>query len=111
MEGGRTRKAEYPAHFWYVGEVPWILYSTNRNSASGKTRTIEMDNKWSTTIIRELMEAAGGDPWREYKKLRTAGGLPLLPGEEDEHKHRRAVTLKQSDKVTKVTRQPKPIDL
>ncbi|KAF9446773.1 hypothetical protein P691DRAFT_653951, partial [Macrolepiota fuliginosa MF-IS2] len=50
--------------------------------SSGNTRTIEMDNKWSTAIIREIMEAAGGDPWREYKKQRTAEGLPLLPGEE-----------------------------
>jgi len=79
--------------------------------ASGKTRTIEMDNKWSTAIIRELMEAAGGDPWREYKKLRTAEGLSLLPGEEDEHKHRRELTLKESEKVTKATRQPRPTAL
>jgi len=66
--------------------------------SSGKTRTIEMDNKWSTTIIREIMEAAGGDPWREYKKQRTAEGLPLLPGEEGEHKHRKAQTLKTAVK-------------
>lgn len=47
------------------------------------------------------MEAAGGDPWREYKKVRLAEGLPLLPGEENEHKQRRAQTLKGTRKPTR----------
>ncbi len=63
-----------------------------------------MDNKWTTAIIRELMEAAGGDPWREYKKLRTAEGLPLLPGEEEERKLRKALILKKSEKSTQTAK-------
>jgi small subunit ribosomal protein S25 len=45
-----------------------------------------MHEKWSTTILKELMEIAGGDPWRQWKVKSAAAGMPLVPGEENEPK-------------------------
>ncbi|KAF9221296.1 hypothetical protein BS17DRAFT_785682 [Gyrodon lividus] len=50
----------------------------------GTTSTIDMTNKWSTTIAKELMDLAGGDPWKAYKAAALAAGHPVLPGEEKE---------------------------
>jgi len=50
----------------------------------GTTSTIDMSNKWSTTIAKELMDLAGGEPWKTYKSAALAGGHPILPGEEKE---------------------------
>ena len=43
-----------------------------------------MHEKWSTAILKELMEVAGGDPWRQWKLEATAAGLPLVAGEGNE---------------------------
>jgi small subunit ribosomal protein S25 len=51
-------------------------------TATGIMRSIKVDKKWSTTILREVMDAAGGDPWQEYKQQQIKEGLPLLPGED-----------------------------
>ncbi|KAH7884102.1 hypothetical protein F5I97DRAFT_1898354 [Phlebopus sp. FC_14] len=50
----------------------------------GTTSTINLSDKWSTTITKELMDLAGGDPWRTYKEAALAGGQQVLPGEEKE---------------------------
>ncbi|KAG1741784.1 uncharacterized protein EDB91DRAFT_1222099 [Suillus paluster] len=50
----------------------------------GAKTTIDMSNKWSTSIAKELMDLAGGDSWKEYKAAAQAAGLPILPGEENE---------------------------
>ncbi|KAF8439312.1 hypothetical protein L210DRAFT_3541836 [Boletus edulis BED1] len=50
----------------------------------GRTSTLDMSNKWSTTIAKELMNLAGGDPWEAYKSAALAAGHPILPGEEKE---------------------------
>ncbi|KAJ8080916.1 hypothetical protein AAF712_010136 [Marasmius tenuissimus] len=50
----------------------------------GSLKTIDMDKKWSTTIVKELMELAGGDPWRRWKNTAQKNGQPLVPGEEHE---------------------------
>jgi len=50
----------------------------------GTTSTIDMTNKWSTAIAKELMDLAGGDPWKAYKAAALAAGQPILPGEEKE---------------------------
>ncbi|KXN86145.1 hypothetical protein AN958_10449 [Leucoagaricus sp. SymC.cos] len=54
--------------------------------ASGQTRTIEMDERRSTDIIKEVMDLAGGEPWRAYKKRREEEGEPILPGGEKAYK-------------------------
>ncbi|OAX40471.1 hypothetical protein K503DRAFT_660447, partial [Rhizopogon vinicolor AM-OR11-026] len=50
----------------------------------GAKTTIDMSNKWSTTIAKELMDLAGGDPWKKHKVAAQAAGMPVLPGEETE---------------------------
>ncbi|KAF8238685.1 hypothetical protein L208DRAFT_1240979 [Tricholoma matsutake] len=53
---------------------------------NGSQKTLDMHEKWSTTILKELMELAGGDPWRQWKVESASAGLPLVPGEENEHR-------------------------
>lgn len=56
-----------------------------------------MTNKWSTTIAKELMDLAGGDPWKAHKAAAAAAGQPILPGEE---KERLPYTGRQREKAT-----------
>ncbi|ESK95561.1 hypothetical protein Moror_12635 [Moniliophthora roreri MCA 2997] len=51
---------------------------------NGTSKTIDMNSKWSTRILKELMELAGGDPWRKWQRTAERQGLPLAPGEEKE---------------------------
>ncbi|KAH0838869.1 hypothetical protein J3R83DRAFT_7286 [Lanmaoa asiatica] len=41
-----------------------------------------MTNKWPTTIAKELVNLASGDPWKAYKSAALAAGHPILLGEE-----------------------------
>ncbi|KAG7090636.1 hypothetical protein E1B28_009738 [Marasmius oreades] len=50
----------------------------------GTLKTIDMHKKWSTNILKELMEVAGGDPWRKWKNKAQREGHPLVQGEEIE---------------------------
>ena len=43
-----------------------------------------MQQKWSTTILKELMDLAGGDSWAQWKSHAQASGQPVAPGEENE---------------------------
>ena len=47
----------------------------------GKTTTLNLHDKWSSTILKELMNIAGGDPWKKYVAESTAAGLPAIFGE------------------------------
>lgn len=40
-----------------------------------------MHEKWSTAIVKEVMEAAGGDAWQRYKAEAEAAGREVIPGE------------------------------
>ncbi|KAI6022141.1 hypothetical protein BKA83DRAFT_4275522 [Pisolithus microcarpus] len=51
---------------------------------NGTIKTIDISNKWSTTITKELMDVAGGDTWKAYRTAALKAGHPLLPGEERE---------------------------
>ncbi|KAG6841627.1 hypothetical protein C0991_009052 [Blastosporella zonata] len=51
----------------------------------GERQTLDMHEKWSTTILKELMEVAGGTPWAKWKLEALAAGIPVVPGEEKEH--------------------------
>lgn len=55
-----------------------------RLTADGKELTLDMHEKWSTSILKELMEVAGGNPWAKWKAEAKAAGLPVVPGEEGE---------------------------
>lgn len=39
-----------------------------------------MQDKWSTTILQELLDISGGDPWKKWKRTASARHIPLLPG-------------------------------
>ncbi|THH04800.1 hypothetical protein EW145_g5263 [Phellinidium pouzarii] len=43
---------------------------------NGKTRSMDVSSKWSTAILEELMDAAGGERWRQHKEeqLSAAAG-------------------------------------
>lgn len=43
-----------------------------------------MHEKWSTAIVKEVMEAAGGDAWQRYKAEAEAAGREVIPGEAGE---------------------------
>lgn len=55
-------------------------------SEDGKTSVLNLHDKWSTTILKELMTIAGGDPWKKYVAASTAAGLPTVVGEAFQHK-------------------------
>jgi small subunit ribosomal protein S25 len=55
-------------------------------SENGQQKTLDLHEKWLTTILKELMEVAGGDPWFQWKTEAKAAGLPVVPGEENESK-------------------------
>ncbi|KAF8060863.1 hypothetical protein FPV67DRAFT_310636 [Lyophyllum atratum] len=77
---------------------------------NGKQHTLDMHEKWSTTILKELMEVAGGEPWAKWKVEAAAAGLPLIPGEEAENLvvKRPAATRLPSLKVYRETAPPSP---
>lgn len=39
---------------------------------------MDMDQKWSSSILQELMEMAGGPAWAKWKEERAAAGLPVV---------------------------------
>jgi hypothetical protein len=39
-----------------------------------------MDWKWSSAILAELLDNAGGSPWDRWKADRLSQGLPVLDG-------------------------------
>ena len=41
-----------------------------------------MNQKVSSTILKELMAIAGGDPWKAHVEHARRTGLPIVPGEE-----------------------------
>ncbi|KAK0463892.1 uncharacterized protein EV420DRAFT_1520602 [Desarmillaria tabescens] len=54
----------------------------------GKQKTLDLHEKWSTTIVKELMDTAGTEGWTRWKTNALASGLPIVPGEENEAKAR-----------------------
>ncbi|KAJ3751219.1 hypothetical protein DFH05DRAFT_1539458 [Lentinula detonsa] len=50
---------------------------------NGTIKAINMHDKWSTTILQELLDLSGGDPWKKWKRTRSERGLPLLKGEDE----------------------------
>jgi hypothetical protein len=50
----------------------------------GKTQTMNLHAKWSTAIVRELMDSVGSPSWERWKAEAVRTGLPLIPGSEYE---------------------------
>lgn len=55
----------------------------------GRHQTVDLHEKWSTTILKELMSIVGGDSWKAHVAEAKRTGMPLLEGEEV---HEKAVT-------------------
>ncbi|KAG5643813.1 hypothetical protein DXG03_009589 [Asterophora parasitica] len=53
---------------------------------NGQQTTLDLHEKWSSTILKELMELAGGEPWAKWKAEAATKGLPVVAGEENEGK-------------------------
>ncbi|KAF8736084.1 hypothetical protein AX14_000883 [Amanita brunnescens Koide BX004] len=51
---------------------------------NGTVHTVDMQQKWSTAILKELMDLAGDDSWGHWKSHARASGQPIVPGEENE---------------------------
>jgi small subunit ribosomal protein S25 len=85
--------------------VPSFTNVIIKCTEDGAKTTIDISNKWSTSITKELMDLAGGDLWKEYKAAAQAAGLPILPGEE---KEQLATAKKRTPKLS--TRSPENLE-
>lgn len=47
----------------------------------GKKKELDLQEKWSSAILQELMDTAGGETWKRYKAAAKVDGLPVVPGE------------------------------
>ncbi|KAF7327542.1 L51-S25-CI-B8 domain-containing protein [Mycena kentingensis (nom. inval.)] len=65
---------KHKAHNWR----PDIVLSLQ----DGTTQSISLHGKWSTTIVREVMEYGGSPAWTRWKEEVARSGAPLLPGAE-----------------------------
>jgi small subunit ribosomal protein S25 len=52
-----------------------------------------MQQKWSTAILKELMDLAGGVSWGQWKSHAQASGQPIVPGEEKEARAGKASSI------------------
>ena len=77
---------------------PFSLFYSNHRTDDGRHQALDMHEKWSATILKELMSVAGGDPWKVHVAEAKRTGMPILPGEEIHEKAARAVTMKGGEK-------------
>jgi small subunit ribosomal protein S25 len=66
--------SSFPAEQLCIG--PYISFHT----ADGRKQSIDIHNKWSSTIFQELMDTAGGNSWTRWKTERAEAGLPVVDG-------------------------------
>lgn len=52
----------------------------------GISKTLPLHGKWSSTILRELMDTAGGTAWETWKAERLIAGEPIVEGEQEAEK-------------------------
>ncbi|KAH8101446.1 hypothetical protein BXZ70DRAFT_933111 [Cristinia sonorae] len=62
----------------------------------GTSKTLDLDNKWSSAIFEELMDLAGGNPWERWKRERIAAGLPFVDEPEPKPKPAPSAPKKRS---------------
>jgi small subunit ribosomal protein S25 len=73
-----------------VTSVVFISPATSFVTENGESKTLSLHEKWSSTILRELMDTAGGTAWETWKAERLVAGEPIVEGEE---KHKEAEKL------------------
>ena len=49
----------------------------------GRKKELDLQEKWSSSILQELMDTVGGDPWKRYKAAAKVDNLPVVPGESE----------------------------
>lgn len=79
-----------------------FFFFSNHRTDDGRHQTLDMHQKWSATILKELMSVAGGDPWKVHVAEAKRTGMPILPGEEIHEKAARAMTMKGGEKNEKL---------
>lgn len=57
--------------------LPLTFLSTE----DGLVKIVDMDAKPSSTILKEVMSLAGGDPWKTHVEEANKAGKPILPDE------------------------------
>jgi len=62
----------------------------------GQTQTLNLHGKWSTAIVRELMDSVATPSWERWKAEAARAGVPLIPGAE----HEPAITGARSEETT-----------
>ncbi|KAF7312197.1 L51-S25-CI-B8 domain-containing protein [Mycena indigotica] len=67
---------KHPAHDWR----PEIQLSFK----DGTTQSLSLHGKWSTTIVRQLMDLGASPAWVRWKAEASRSGAPLIPGMENE---------------------------
>ncbi|KAJ7475651.1 hypothetical protein FB451DRAFT_975268, partial [Mycena latifolia] len=45
----------------------------------GRTQTLNLHARWSTAIVRELMDSAGSPAWVRWKAEAARAGVPVVP--------------------------------
>lgn len=79
----REVEAGHTGRLRCVGDI-FVSSLTDSPTENGQTATIDMHQKWSTAITKELMDLAGGEMWKRWVKTAVQKGTPILPGEEKE---------------------------
>jgi len=46
--------------------------------SDGRKQSLNLSNKWSSTIFQEVMDTAGGNSWTRWKAERAEAGLPVV---------------------------------
>ena len=75
----------------------------------GSTAVIAMEKKWSSVIVKELMDLAGGDAWQQHKAAATAAGQPILPGEEERERALEKIKLQRVSRATQPKAPERPL--
>lgn len=57
---------------------------THPFEANGGQQALDLSDKWSGSIIHELMDAAGDERWKKHKTTALREKRPVIPGAEPE---------------------------
>ncbi len=77
---GDTWRPEMQLEF-RTSHHPCVFSASNLKpmyAGDGTTKTIDLQDKWSTTIFQDVMDLAGGNNWERWKRERKAAGLPIV---------------------------------
>jgi small subunit ribosomal protein S25 len=76
----------------------WPLLSTDLPTDGGRVKIVDMDAKTSSTILKEVMSIAGGDPWKTHVEKATKAGTPIFPGEPLDDEQTKQASKKEGGK-------------